>query len=246
MNSQKFTRGRFDTHPKHRLHPGTLHAGFASLAERITHSIESGVRVLAIDGYHGVNWTHFRKEMHSVLDQAGVDFTWISMDFALKQPDQLRNELAPFLGGDDPIFGFMWPLGIDPMFDPAKVASIRTEALIARGRPAGSITIVAGIGSALIDNADSVWYVDTSKEKIQQLHKVGKLRNWGDDQDIAFGAFYKRAYYIEWPAMNRHKQSLLPRIDCMIDGQIDENPISMEGFDFRAAISPLAKLICMG
>ncbi len=241
MNSQKFTRGRFDTHPKHRLHPGTLHAGFTSLAERIAHSIKSGVRVLAIDGYHGVNWAHFHKELRSELEKAGVESTWISMDSALKLPDQLRNELAPFLGGDDPIFGLMWPLGIEPMFDPTKVASIRTDALVARGRPAGSLMIITGIGAALIDNADSVWYVDTSKEKIQQLQKEGKLQNWGDDQDIAFGAFYKRAYYIEWPAMNRHKQALLSKIDCMIDGQDDDYPISIEGYDFRAVLDQMTR-----
>jgi mannose-6-phosphate isomerase class I len=239
--SMKYSRGRFDTHPKHRLHPGTLHAGYKPLAERIAESINMGVRVLAIDGYHGVNWVHFQEELSQELDKAGVKASWFMMDTALKHADQLRKELEPFLGGDDPIFGFIWPMGIEPMFDPVKVASIRTEALIARGRPAGNVTIIIGVGAALIDNADSVWYVDTSKEKIQQLHKMGKLQNWGDNQDLAFSAFYKRAYYVEWPAMNRHKQALLSKIGCMIDGHDDTNPISMVGYDFRSALDQMTR-----
>ncbi len=241
MITSKWQRGRFDTHPKHRLHSDTLHAGFKPLAANISDAVKRGVRVLAIDGYHGVNWERFRDHLIGELDQKAIPTTWVSMDVALKGPEQLRAELDPFLGGDDPIFGFMWPLGIDPMFNPAQIASIRTQALVARGRPAGQLLIVAGVGAALIDNADSVWYVDTSKEKIQQLHKEGKLQNWGDDQDLAFGAFYKRAYYVEWPSMNRHKQALLPKIDCMIDGQDDANPVSMEGFDFRAALDQMTR-----
>jgi mannose-6-phosphate isomerase class I len=237
----KFTRGRFDTHPKHRLVRGTLQAGFKPLAAKLANAVKNGVRVLAIDGYHGVNWVSFQEQLLKELSTQGFEATWVSMDSALKQPDQLRNELAPFLGGDDPIFGLMWPLGIEPMFDPPTIASIRAQALVARGRPAGSLMIITGIGAALIDNADSVWYIDTSKEKIQQLHKEGKLRNWGDDLDIAFGAFYKRAYYIEWPAMNRHKQSLLSKIDCVIDAQNVAHPVSLAGSDFRDGLDQMTR-----
>jgi len=237
----KYTRGRFDTHPTHRLHAGTLHTGFKHLAIKIADAVKSGARVLSIDGYHGVNWAFFQEQLHKELVAHGLESTCIMMDSALKQPDQLRSELESFLGGDDPIFGFMWPLGIEPMFDPAKVASIRKDALIARGRPAGSLLIVAGVGAALIDNADSVWYIDTSKEKIQQLHKEGKLQNWGDDQNLAFGAFYKRAYYVEWPAMNRHKQALMNKIDYMIDGHNDLNPVSISGHDFRDGLDQMTR-----
>lgn len=237
----KYTRGRFDTHPTHRIHAGILHTGFKHLAIKIDDAVKSGARVLSIDGYHGVNWSFFQDQLHIELVALGLESTCIMMDSALKQPDQLRRELESFLGGDDPIFGLMWPLGIEPMFDPAKVASIRKEALIARGRPAGSLMIVAGVGAALIDNADSVWYIDISKEKIQQLHKEGKLQNWGDDQNLAFGAFYKRAYYVEWPAMNRHKQALLHKIDCIIDGQNELQPVSISGHDFRDGLEQMTR-----
>jgi mannose-6-phosphate isomerase class I len=239
--TKKYERGRFDTHPKHMLHHDTLSAGFKPLAQRIADGVKNGLRVLAVDGYHGVQWGVFHDQLKQELKALSIPVNWISMDTALKPASQLRTELESFLGGDDPIFGFLWPLGIQPMFDPSKVASIRTEALLARGRQAGSLTIVAGVGAALIDNADSMWYIDVSKEKIQQLHKEGQLRNWGDDVDLAFGAFYKRAYYIEWPSMNRHKQALVSKIDCMIDGHDEYNPISISGFDFRRALDEMTR-----
>lgn len=240
-SSTKYPRGRFDTHPKHRLKPGSLRAGYEPLAQRIVEDMKQGTRVLAIDGYHGVQWDAFVERLQQALDALGVSAKWIAIDTTLKSPDVLRTELAPFLGGDDPIFGFNWPLGIEPMFDAAKLAAVHVEAHIARGRATGDILIVYGVGAALVSSADSVWYADVSKETIQSLKKAGKLKNWGDDQDLPFGAFYKRAFFIEWQAMNRHKNALLPRVDYMVDPQDIENPVSMAGYDFRKALDELTK-----
>ena len=243
--TKTWTRGRFNTYPQHPLKAGTLHAGYADLADRIGSRILHGLRVLSIDGFHGVNWEVFRAELEMALNNSPITkdtrITWVSIDQSLKSEDQLATELAPFLGGDDPIFGHIWPVGIDSFFEPIRLAGIRSGTAIARGQAAGALTIIYGTGSGLIDISDELWYVDVSKEYIQKVQKAGKLTNWGTSTNLPFGAFYKRAYYVEWPALNRHKHTILHRIDCMIDLHDSSNPVSISGSDLKGALDELTR-----
>lgn len=237
--SSRFSRGQYSTHPVHSLPASSLLSGYQALAKSIQQKIPSGLRVLAIDGYHGVDWQKLRESLDKELQAEGISAHWMSMDQALKSPEDLREMLSPFLGGDDPIFGFIWPTGIESFFQPAALARLRTLTSIERGAAAEKLTIVYGIGAGLIDTVDACWYAEVSKEKIQQLKKASLLRNWGDDSDLTFGAFYKRAYYVEWPALNRHKQNLNLRLGCFIDMHQADHPVAISGDDFRAALEQL-------
>lgn len=240
-DADSWPRGRFNPKPEHRLGPDILQRGYGALAEAVKAGMQQGLRVLAVDGYHGVDFEAFRAGLGDALARLGVQPDWLAMEGCLKSADVLRDELAPFLGGDDPIFGHMWPLGIEPYFKPRAVADLRAKCAMARGRRQGELTVVYGIGAALLDTVDEVWYADISKERIQQRQRAGTLKNWGDDQTLAFGAFYKRAYYVEWPALNRHKQNLLGRIDRMMDLHDSEAPVHMSGHDFRTGLDVLTR-----
>ena len=234
--SSRFSRGRYSTHPVHTITSSGFLSGYRSLAQSIRQDMATGLRVLAIDGYHGVDWQQLKNGLENELQSMSITSDWISMEQALKSPDHLREMLKPFLDEDDPIFGFIWPTGIEAFFEPAALAQLRTLTSIERGAAAGKVTIIYGIGSGLIDTVDSCWYAEVSKEHIQYLKKTSSLRNWGDDSDLPFGAFYKRAYYIEWPALNRHKRALHPRVDCYIDMHQSEHPVAIEGDAFRSAL----------
>lgn len=240
-DATSWPRGRFNPKPEHRLPEGVLRQGYTSLADAVADGMTRGLRVLAVDGYHGVDFEAFRAGLAQALAARGVEAGWHAMEGCLKQADTLREELTPFLGGDDPIFGHIWPLGIEPYFQPKALAELRVKTAMARGRQQGSLTVVYGTGAALLDTVDEVWYADISKERIQQLQRAGKLNNWGDDQKLPFGAFYKRAYYIEWPALNRHKQHVLPRIGRMLDLHGSHNPVHMAGDDFRSGLDALTR-----
>lgn len=58
---------------------------------------------------------------------------------------------------------------------------------------------------------------------------------------MSFGYFYKRSYFVDWPALNRTKRKLLPDIGLLVDIQNENNPASMRGDDFRNALHILSE-----
>ena len=51
---------------------------------------------------------------------------------------------------------------------------------------------------------------------------------------------YKRAYFVDWPALNRHKAQLLPELDLFVDGQDPSAPTFISGDNLRAALDEVA------
>jgi mannose-6-phosphate isomerase class I len=188
-----------------------------------------------------VDWAAFRAGLDAALAARGVEADWLDMADCLAEPDTLAARLAPFLGGDDPIFGTHFPLGPDVFFDAEKVADVRIRAAVARGRAAGALLIVYGVGAGLVELADALWYADVPKDVLQARAREGRLFNLGADEAVPFGPFYKRAYFVEWPALNRLKKRLLPELDLFLDLQDASAPAAMAGDDFRAALAELAE-----
>jgi mannose-6-phosphate isomerase class I len=236
-----FPRGRFEPFPAFTPSEGTVEAGYEALAERIVTAMPQGLRVLALDGFHGVDWGALRDGLDAALAARGVEAAWWPMADALAAPEALAARIAPFLGGDDPIFGTHFPLGPDVFFDAARLAALRVEAAVARGRAAGKLAVVYGVGAGLVELYDALWYADVPKDVLQARAREGALWNLGANGPAPFGAFYKRAYFVEWPALNRHKRRLLPALDLFLDAQDPARPTAMEGENLRAALRELAE-----
>jgi len=238
---KEFPRGPYNPFPTfHPTHGEILH-GFRALAQRIQNAMRKSVRVLVIDGFNGVDWAHFTTRLKGELDATGISATWHSMEECLKDPTTIDEHLAPFLGGDDPLFGRLYPFGPDHLFDPLKIAGLRTAIALARAESARSLTIVSGCCAGLVELWDELWYLDIPKDVIQAHARNSLVRNLGGNRYLAFGAFYKRSYFCDWPMLNRMKRRLLPDIGLLVDAQEPSSPTAMAGESFRTTLHELAE-----
>lgn len=236
----EYPRGLFELFPAFTPSQGVINAGYKHLATQIATAIPQGLRVLVIDGFHGVDWQFFQKALSDTLQDLSITPEWIDLADSLADASAIRERITPFLGGDDPLWGTHFPLGMDVFFDAKKLADVRIQAAMARGEAAGALTIIYGCGAGLLELWDQLWYLDIPKDTLQFRARRQEITNLGDSEPVPFGQFYKRTYFVEWPALNRQKRLLLPQLDCYIDLQDAANPAAMTGDDFRSTLGELA------
>ena len=96
----------------------------------------------------------------------GVRVAWCDVSTALLPPHAIDDLIAPYLGGDDPIFGFRFGGDLRPFFDAAKLAELAPD-------PAADLNIIYGCGAALASSWSGVLvYVDVPKNEIQFRQRV--------------------------------------------------------------------------
>ncbi len=239
--TQNYSRGKYNCFPSFYLNKEKINSGYSNLALRIQERINYGLRTLMIDGFQGVDWDAFKKQLSGALNEINIFPEWLEMRYCLDSPENIFKRAEPFLGGNDRLFGTHYPFGAELFFDARKIAEYRIRAAIKRGAKAGELTIFLGQGAGLLELWDELWYVDFPKDKAQILAREGKITNLGEIQPKPFENFYKRSYFVEWPALNRLKRRLLPEIDLLIDGQNSSNPTFMSGKDFRSALYQLSE-----
>jgi mannose-6-phosphate isomerase class I len=119
--------------------------------------------------------------------------------------------------------------------------SLRIKASVYRGRKPGNLLIIYGTGAGLLELYDELWYIDIPKDLIQEYARNGEVTNIGTIEAFPFGTFYKRSYFVDWPALNRLKKQLMSDVDCLIDIQDPDHPSFIKGDDFRDALYELAQ-----
>ena len=239
--STEYPRGVYDPFPEFQIHRGEIQKGYAVLAKQIREDMPRGVRVLVIDGFHGVAWDTVRGGLLESLTSYGIHPAWEDMREYLRPQEEIQAHVDPFLGGNDPLFGTRYPFGPEAFFDPVRLAALRVRAALARGEKAGNLLIVAGCGAGLLDLWDQLWYLDIPKDVLQAEARRRNIAPLGVGNPLPFGEFYKRAYFVDWPALNQLKCRLLPEIDRFIDARETLDPASMSGEDFRGALHDIAE-----
>lgn len=218
----------YDIYPVHELGPGRIFTGYDALARRL-----AGCRRVVIDGYVGVRFDIFTRELNRAFGSLGIRPLWWNSSAAMLPAERIDELIAPYLGGDDPIFGFRCPLGLDAFFDRDKLAAIVPD-------PAAQINILVGVGAALAGWDAEVVYIDIPKNEIQFRARAGSIANLGAAAADAPKKMYKRFYFVDWVVLNRHKKALLPRIGVIVDGQREGEITWAEGEELRRGLDTLA------
>ncbi len=220
--------GVFDPAPAYPLEPGKVSRDLGALARLLAER-----RVVAIDGYVGVQWEELRAALSQAFAGEGASVTWLDVRSALRPEAEVEAIVAPYLGGDDPVFGTRCDRRLEDLFDPARLAELRPAA--------EGVSVLYGCGAALAGWDAYLAYVDLPKDTVQHRAKAGEVTNLGRAAPEDAKAMYKRFYFVDWPLLNRHKQTLLPRVDLMLDGQRPRDPSFMTGDDLREALGRMSR-----
>jgi mannose-6-phosphate isomerase class I len=223
------TPGQYDIYPGFSIGSHKIFSGFDELAPKL-----AGQQRILIDGYGGVLWPDFRDRLDTALKARGITAQWIAIGQAMRPAKEIDKMVAPFLGGDDPIFGTRFTGHLRDFFNANKLQDLE---------PPGQaeMTIVYGCGAGLLDGEATVVYVDIPKNEIQFRSRAGSITNLGATAPEPAKKMYKRFYFVDWVALNQHKADLLSRIDLIVDGQRPDDITFMASNDLRQALATMSR-----
>ena len=223
------SKGRYDLYPTLKIEDGKIAEGFESLAWQLKDE-----KQIVIDGYIGVFFDDFREKLEAEFRKLAKTTSWQSTDEALKPEDQINRMIAPFLGGDDPIFGKRTTLKLDNFYDAAKFQRLKPD-------PQADISILLGCGAALAGWSGLLVYIDLPKNELQFRARAGSVNNLGASRPMEIKPMYKRFYFVDWVVLNRYKQQVLSTIDIVVDGQRPDQPTWMKGADLQHSLKTMSR-----
>lgn len=185
--------------------------GWDAIGDRLMAALPSrGKAVLVIDCYTGVDVKELREELESRLSPALT----IDAESAFKPAEEIEALVEPFLGGDDPVFGFLSGLKLPAFFDGKKIAQLQEKV----DAQESGLTLIIGTGATLIHPGDILVYADMARWEGQMRQRRGEATNLGvANHGIRPNLQYKRAFFIDWRVCDRHKRPLLARADFFLD-----------------------------
>lgn len=189
--------------------------------------------VIVIDYYHGVR----KEELETnFINKIGAKKIIYSED--AKLPEQIIRKKLDRNITEDRVFGVLSVHKLSEFYDENLLNALKDSI----DKVDHGVVIVYGIGAALITKGDILIYGDMARWEIQQRLRSKELDNWGAgnfNEDIL--RKYKRAYFIEWRVLDRHKRSLFDDIDYLIDTNRKDDPKMITGNAFRGALDQASK-----
>lgn len=234
----------YDIYPAYSLDSGQVRAGYRSLVLDIKNKTSGRV---VIDGNVGTNWTEVVQEISREFTLEGRQVTWYCVDAALKPKEKTQAMLNRYLGGDDPLFGYQYPGELVDFFEPNLLKKLsaagneRSQSVKENNMSDSRLSILYGTGAALAGWDAPLIYIDIPKKEIQTRSREGTITNLGGLVPGDAGAMYKQFYFIDWPVCNKHKQTFLPRMAAIADGQRPGTITWMKGDDFRAGLDKIVR-----
>ena len=207
-------------------------SGWQACSERLREAIaKRGSRktTVVVECYPGVNEEEVRCELQKRLSPALI----LDAAQAMLSPEQINALVEPFLGGDDPVFGFISGLTLTQFFDPAKLEVLRSQiALVSPG-----VVLVIGCGARLVTKGDILVYADLARWEAQKRFRRNETSNLGvENRSTAASLQYKRAFFIDWRVADRWKRPLIAQWDFLLDTHLPGQPKLVEGEAVRRGL----------
>lgn len=207
-----------------------------SYHELVDHLIQNHIH--CIDGFVGVNWETPMQHIQQEFVKRGLTARFVSIETALLPEAAIEEKVAPYLGGNDPLFGKKTPLELITYFDTVKLAALRGMLNQATDN---EYLIFYGPGAAFLDVSGQVMYIDLPKNILIQRMRAGLAGNLACAKQTDQKELYKRYYFVDWELLNRHKRMILSRVEILADQQSAENLPWILGNDLKATLHVMSK-----
>jgi len=190
--------------------------------------------VVAVDAYSGVLEDEVRPALEKWL---GPTLTFSVERDIFRSPEEVQDLTAPWVGGDDPLFGRFAPLELADFLDPDRRADCAR-----RCRDADGLVMVYGPGAMLCCDPDIVVYADMARWEAHMRQRANKIDNLGlRTREERATLQYKRSYFVDWRACDRHKRTTFERWDFLLDTCAEGEPKLVSGDAFRAGLEEAAR-----
>ena len=206
--------------------------GWAEIASRLRRAIDlrsAKKTVLVVECYTGVDEAAVLHEMKTHL---APGLTLRAAD-AMLAPEKIDALVAPFLGGDDPVFGFLCGLTLPQFFDEEQLR--RRQAQVAAVEE--GLVLVVGCGASLLAEPDLLVFADLARWEGQLRYRRNEANNLGvENCGIAASLQYKRAFFVDWRVCDRWKRPLIARWDFVLDTHDPRQPKLADGKAIRRGL----------
>ncbi len=204
--------------------------GWDEICARLRQEIADRARcVVAVECYPGLH----DEEITDALRQGLPAAHWVLTAEAFHSPAEIEALVAPFLGGDDPLFGTLSPLTLEAFLDADKHAALCQSISEMAG-----VIVVYGPGALLCAfDPDVIVYADMPRWEGQLRQRRGEVDNLGvPNRGLKGSLQYKRSFFVDWRVCDRLKQDTLNRWDFLLDTTVAGDPKMVTGDALRAGL----------
>ena len=185
--------------------------------------------VVTVECYTGVR----EDEILEALGTLGPAAVIRSADAFLPE-DEIDRKVAPFNGGDDPIFGWISNLRMNDFMDPVKMDRLAGEI----EKIESGLVVVLGNGASLVHPGDILVYADLARWEAQMRMRRDEISNLGvENHSLKWSLQYKRAYFTDWRVCDKLKRELMSRWDFVLETNQPGEPRLADGQAVRAGLT---------
>ncbi len=177
--------------------------------------------IIVVDCYLGLH----DHEIITALRNGIKHEYFINFSEALKSEEEIRQITQQDVTDDD-IFGYMTRLNLADFYDKSRIESLSSNINTRKG-----VGIVYGIGASLIVSDYSMLiYADMPRWEGQLRFRRNEVSNLGiQNQNEKASLQYKRAFFVDWRVIDRHKKKLWEKIDFILDTVNPGKPAMITG-----------------
>ncbi|MCH7225933.1 class I mannose-6-phosphate isomerase [Haloferula sp. A504] len=226
----------YDKFPKVEV-PGCCLRGWEAVTTRLKEAMDTRKArrtVLTFECYSGV----FIDEITRALSGAFPEALFLQSDEAFHDGEEIDRRVAPFNGGDDPVFGWLTRLRMQDFLDPEKITSMQERI----GHSEVALVILIGPGASLIHPGDLLVYADLARWEAQLRMRRDEISNLGvENRGLKWSLQYKRAFFTDWRVCDKLKRELMDRWDFVLDTHQPGDPRMASGEAVREGLLEAAR-----